>query len=101
MPKFPSVLPTDFRVSRLLAAMALAVLAACATNPPQTGAPAEEAQEEGDDPVAGDVQGAGPENEDRGAYPNQDLTENLLYEYLLAEIAGQRGNVALSAQAYV
>ena len=29
-------------------------------------------------------------------YPNQELTENLLYEYLLAEIAGQRGNVALS-----
>jgi tetratricopeptide (TPR) repeat protein len=102
MPKFPPALPTDFRISRLLAAMALAVLAACSTNPPQTaGAAAEEAQEEGDDPVAGDVQGAGPETENRGTYPNQELTENLLYEYLLAEIAGQRGNVALSAQAYV
>jgi len=101
MPKFPLALPTDFRISRLLAAMALAVLAACSTNPPQTGAAAEEAQEEGDDPVSGDVQAAGPETEDRAAYPNQELTENLLYEYLLAEIAGQRGNVALSAQAYV
>ena len=101
MPKFPPALPTDFRISRLLAAMALAVLAACSTNPPQTGAAIEEAQEEADDPAAGDVQGAGPETENRGTYPNQELTENLLYEYLLAEIAGQRGNVALSAQAYV
>jgi tetratricopeptide (TPR) repeat protein len=101
MPKFPPALPTDFRISRLLAAMALAVLAACSTNPPQTGAAVEEAQEEADDPAAGDVQGAGPETENRGTYPNQELTENLLYEYLLAEIAGQRGNVALSAQAYV
>jgi tetratricopeptide (TPR) repeat protein len=81
--------------------MALAVLAACSTNPPQTGAAVEEAQEEADDPASGDVQGAGPETENRGTYPNQELTENLLYEYLLAEIAGQRGNVALSAQAYV
>src|SRR5882672_226449 len=101
MPKFPLALPTDFRISRLLAAMALAVLAACSTNPPQTGAAADEAQEEGDDPVSGDVQAAGPETENRSTYPNQDLTENLLYEYLLAEIAGQRGNVALAAQAYV
>ena len=101
MPKFPPALPTDFRISRLLAAMALAVLAACSTNPPQTGAAIEEAQEEADDPASGDVQGAGPETENRGTYPNQELTENLLYEYLLAEIAGQRGNVALSAQAYV
>src|SRR5882672_3728989 len=101
MPKFLPALPTDFRISRLLAAMALAVLAACSTNPPQTGAAADEAQEEGDDPVSGDVQAGPSELENRSAYPNQDLTENLLYEYLLAEIAGQRGNVALSAQAYV
>ncbi len=32
--------------------------------------------------------------------PNQDLTGEVLYEFLLAEIAGQRGNLALSAQAY-
>ena len=101
MPKFLPALPTDFRISRLLAVMALAVLAACSTNPPQTGAAAGEAQEEGDDPVGGDPQAAAPETENRGAYPNQELTENLLYEYLVAEIAGQRGNVALAAQAYV
>ena len=32
--------------------------------------------------------------------PKQDLTEEVLYEYLLAEIAGQRGALGLSAQAY-
>jgi len=32
--------------------------------------------------------------------PKQDLTEAVLYEYLLAEIAGQRGSIGLSAQAY-
>jgi tetratricopeptide (TPR) repeat protein len=32
--------------------------------------------------------------------PKQDLTEDVLYEYLLAEIAGQRGALGLSAQAY-
>jgi tetratricopeptide (TPR) repeat protein len=33
--------------------------------------------------------------------PPQDLTETVLYEFLLAEIATQRGNVGLAAQAYV
>lgn len=32
--------------------------------------------------------------------PAMELTEAILYEFLLAEIAGQRGNVGLSAQAY-
>ena len=32
--------------------------------------------------------------------PQIELTDAILYEYLLAEIAGQRGNVGLAAQAY-
>lgn len=32
--------------------------------------------------------------------PPQVLTDAILYEFLLAEIAGQRGNIGLSAQAY-
>jgi tetratricopeptide (TPR) repeat protein len=32
--------------------------------------------------------------------PKHELTREVLYEFLLAEIAGQRGNLALSAQAY-
>src|SRR5215831_20006029 len=90
-----------FSVSRLFAAAALALLAGCSTNPPQASAAPEEAQDESDDQGPGDLQGTAPEPEDRSIYPNEELTENLLYEYLLAEIAGQRGNVALSAQAYV
>ena len=33
--------------------------------------------------------------------PNQDLTAQILYQLLLAEIAGQRGDLALSAAAYL
>ena len=32
--------------------------------------------------------------------PNHELTREVLYEFLLAEIAGQRGNLTLAAQAY-
>ncbi|HKW38762.1 MAG TPA: tetratricopeptide repeat protein [Burkholderiales bacterium] len=87
--------------SRLFAALAFLALAGCAANPPQQGGAEEQAQEEsGQDQAPGEAQAA-PEREDRESYPNQELTENLLYEYLLAEIAVQRGNVALAAQAYV
>ena len=89
-------------LTRLFAAAALfSSLAGCSTNPPQPSTAAEEAQDESEDEVPGDVQATAPEPENRSTYPRQELTENLLYEYLLAEIAGQRGNVALSAQAYV
>ena len=87
---------------RLLAAMAFVVFAGCAATPPQQAAAGEEAQDESDaDAPAGEAQALAPEAVDRTALPNQELTENLLYEFLLAEIAGQRGNTALSAQAYV
>lgn len=33
--------------------------------------------------------------------PNQALTEQVLYEFLLAEVAGQRGDLDLSTQAYL
>ena len=33
--------------------------------------------------------------------PAQDLTETILYEFLIAEIAAQRGDIGLAAQAYV
>src|SRR6266705_3014286 len=79
-----------------------AALRLFAATPPQQAAAGEEAQEESDaDAPAGDAQALAPEAVDRTALPNQELTENLLYEFLLAEVAGQRGNAALSAQAYV
>jgi len=89
-------------VSRLIVAVAFALIAGCASSPPQPGTPGEEAQEESDPDLSpGETSAIAPESENRATYPNQELTETLLYEYLLAEIAGQRGSVALSAQAYV
>jgi tetratricopeptide (TPR) repeat protein len=99
---FQPALPARSGASRFVAAAAFALLAGCALNPQQPGGAAEEEQQEsGSDQGLGDIQAGTAESEDRSAYPNQELTENLLYEYLLAEIAVQRGNVALSAQAYV
>src|SRR2546430_1442376 len=87
---------------RLFAAMAFVVFAGCAATPPQQAAAGEEAQDESDaDSPGGEAQALAPEPVDRASLPNQELTDNLLYEFLLAEIAGQRGNTALSAQAYV
>jgi len=87
---------------RLVAAMAFVVFAGCAAPPPQPPAAGEELQDESDtDAPAGEAQAAAPEPEDRAVLPKQELTENLLYEFLLAEIAGQRGSATLSAQAYV
>jgi tetratricopeptide (TPR) repeat protein len=103
MPNPQSLLPTRVAL-RLFAATVFLVFAGCAATPPDPGAAGEEQQDEFDaDAPAGEGQAFAPEADpvDRSALPNQDLTENLLYEFLLAEIAGQRGNTALSAQAYV
>src|SRR5438046_4077788 len=99
-----SQLPIRAAALRLLAAMAIVVVvfAGCAATAPRQAAVGEEAQDESEaGPPAGEAQALAPEAVDRTALPNQELTENLLYEFLLAEIAGQRGNAALSAQAYV
>lgn len=86
---------------RLAAAVLLAgaALAGCAGNPQLAdGRPQGESDS---DELTSDAQATPPEPEIRSTLPKQELTEELLYEYLLAEIAGQRGNVGLSAQAYV
>ena len=100
MPGPHSLLPIRVTALRLIAAMAFAVFAGCAATPP--AAAVEEPQDESDaDAPASEAQALAPEPVDRSSLPNQELTENLLYEFLLAEIAIQRGNAALSAQAYV
>ncbi len=88
-------------------------LAACAQQPPQPAAPVAApaaVQGQGGQPepgkaeapaavpavAAADAPVAAPKPE----LPKQELTEATLYEYLLAEIAGQRGALGLSAQAY-
>ena len=100
MPGPHSLLPIRVAALRLFAAMAFAVFAGCAATPP--AAAVEEVQDESDaDAPASEAQALAPEAVDRSALPNQELTETLLYEFLLAEIAIQRGNATLSAQAYV
>jgi tetratricopeptide (TPR) repeat protein len=86
-------------VSRALVAAALACLAAaCAT--PTT--PDEKAQAAS----PGESKSIAPAGRSRAAaepapdLPKQELSGDVLYEFLIAEIAGQRGNLALAAQAY-
>jgi tetratricopeptide (TPR) repeat protein len=88
-----------FRALRMLAAIAL--IAGCAANPPQPPAAGEETQDETDaDAPAAEALAGAAEPENRSAFPKQELDKDILYEFLLAEIAGQRGNLGLSAQAY-
>jgi len=80
------------------------LLAACAQRPVQEQAkPAAEPvinQGELDQPESNAAAAPRLDAAPKPELPNQDLTEALLYEYLIAEIAGQRGSVGLSAQAY-
>ncbi len=97
-PRFPL-----FRFTRLFRHAALSLLlAACAQQPVQPPAAAAPepaaAQVEGDAPSA-PTEVAAPAAA-KADLPRQELTEAVLYEYLLAEIAGQRGALGLSAQAY-
>jgi len=100
-PAFPYM-----RVRILLSGLSLA-LAACAQQPARQAAPAPAATQT---PVPAQAVQSGPSKPSattaapaaavKPELPKQDLTESVLYEYLLAEIAGQRGAVGLSAQAY-
>ncbi len=94
--------PAASRCAAILVALALAVaLAGCAAQrdqalrsektPPQTVHAVAE-------PVSGPVSLPAPDPDP--VLPIQDLTDTVLYEFLLAEIAAQRGNVGLAAQAY-
>ena len=78
------------------------LLAGCAQRPVQQQAnpAAEPAVHRGEPDRADSGALAAPAPAPQPKLPNQELTEALLYEYLLAEIAGQRGSVGLSAQAY-
>ncbi len=96
-----SVLPL-FRLI-LVAGLGL-LLAACAQRPVQQAPQAAQAATDQDkvEQPAQDAAGAPtPAPAPKPELPNQELTEALLYEYLVAEIAGQRGSIGLSAQAYV
>jgi len=78
----------------LLAAACVCAIAGCAGSAPRVvdaeAPPAKPA-------TAADMPGLAA----RPELPNVELTRELLYEFLIAEVAGQRGNVTLAAQAYV
>ena len=95
-----SVLPL-FRLF-LVAGLGL-LLAACAQRPVQQAPQAAQAASDQDKveqpaPKTGGAPTSAPAP--KAELPNQELTEAVLYEYLVAEIAGQRGSIGLSAQAY-
>ena len=98
---FPRLAAPSFVRLFLVAGLGL-LLAACAQRPVQEQAkPAAQAvvnQGESDQPES--KAAAAPPPAPKPELPNQELTEAVLYEYLLAEIAGQRGSIGLSAQAY-
>ncbi|MHB8666846.1 MAG: tetratricopeptide repeat protein [Burkholderiales bacterium] len=85
---------------RTLAAGLGLALAGCAHQPLQPVAPAaapavsHAPEASAPKPVAAPAAAAEPN------LPKEELTDEVLYEYLLAEIAGQRGALGLSAQAY-
>jgi tetratricopeptide (TPR) repeat protein len=84
--------------SRLLPAGVLAaaiLVAGCAQTPRKPPAAAAQTEEQEQVEPRAAAAATSP------ALPKQDLTDQVLYEFLLAEIAGQRGNPTLSAEAYV
>jgi tetratricopeptide (TPR) repeat protein len=66
------------------------LLSACAHTPSQS----ENGQTETED----QIEQPEPQVEDAGVLPNVELSSELLYEYLLSEIASQRGNETLAIQ---
>jgi len=88
--------------ARLAAALLLALLlGGCAGTAPKPDdedqAGAADSQDDSEGAASAEPQEAAPP----APLPKQDLSETILYEFLLAEIATQRGNVGLAAQAYV
>jgi Flp pilus assembly protein TadD len=95
---FPATVPALVRL--LLISGSGLLLAACAQQPAQQVAPAGEAATQAIEPDPSAPVAAGAPGSAAGpVLPNLELTEAVLYEYLLAEIAGQRGSIGLSAQA--
>ncbi|HEY6865506.1 MAG TPA: tetratricopeptide repeat protein [Burkholderiales bacterium] len=85
-------------VRGIAVALLAGALAACAGRAVKPGS-----DDDGGDADDGDASSffETPERGVAPALPPQDLTETVLYEFLLAEIATQRGDVTLAAQAYV
>jgi len=99
---FPRFSALSLFIRVLLAGLSL-TLVACAQQPAKPAAsPAGPALVQGQaaPPAPGKAVAAEAAPVVKQDLPKQDLSEAVLYEYLLAEIAGQRGAIGLSAQAY-
>ena len=84
----------------LIAVTGCVLLAACAVHPVKSTAVAQmstEAVADGD----GDRDSDAPPPINRALLPNQELTARVLYQLLLAEIAGQRDHPQLAASTYL
>jgi len=81
---------------RMLAAYAAALFAAGVFLGVAHAQPAQDADDEDDNPAL-----SGPAYKPPANLPLQELTEPMLYEFLLGEIAAQRGSPGLAAQTYL
>jgi len=90
---------------RLLVLLAVVPFAASCTalaQHPDKAPPKEKAAATGESAASDESAGAEAEpDSSKTVLPSEELTQPLLYEILLAEIALQRGNPALAAQTYV
>ena len=101
VPRLSPAAPTASAWRRLALVLACTMLAACAQKPlVQAQAGDQEDDEEDEQNVSAQAQ-APAAKLPLSALPNMELNGGMLYEFLLAEVALQRGNVGLAAQAYV
>jgi len=101
VPRLSPAAPTASAWRRLALVLACTMLTACAHKPlVQAQAGDQEDDEEDEQNVSAQAQ-APAAKLPLSALPNMELNGGMLYEFLLAEVALQRGNVGLAAQAYV
>lgn len=101
VPRLSPAAPTASAWRRLALVLACTMLAACAQKPlVQAQAGDQEDDDEDEQNVSAQAQ-APAAKLPLSALPNMELNGGMLYEFLLAEVALQRGNVGLAAQAYV
>ena len=81
--------------NKLSAVLLSLLLAACAHVPQKTT----QAKETGQQEVTGETQISAAENEQ--SYPKMELSSQMLYTFLVADIAAQRGQTGLAAQGYL
>jgi tetratricopeptide (TPR) repeat protein len=97
----PTAAPLRSGWRRLAFVLACTMLVACAQKPVKQ---AQSGEQDDEDEEEQNVSAGAPEPAAKlpaSALPNMELSGGMLYEFLLAEVALQRGNVGLAAQAYV